>query len=221
MRGKEATGTKVSIGLPTTKPGSELAVTQVADAVNQGQSASSLISSANTVRALLDNGAITGIGSELRLDAARALSLSGLNKGGKTKIANTEALRSELAWLAINARQQMKGQGQISDYESKMIEQAAGRDPNISEEGIRTVLSVADRAGRANIANARTKVDVLTTADENLRPLKDTFSIKDPQDYEKTVTDDATGKPVKVKLGLDGKYYWTDPATGKRYVVEE
>ena len=221
MKNAGATRVSQNMGLPTTEKGSAAAVKEVSDAATKGQGAAALMSSANTVRALLDNGAITGFGAAWRLDAARLGKALGVAKGQSGKIANTEGLRSELAWIAINARQQMQGQGQISDYESKMIEQAAGRDPNMTEEGILTVLDVADRAGRANIASARTKVDVLIAADPNLAPLKGTFDIKEPNPYQKNVMDESSGQSITVKMGLDGNYYWTDPKTGERFRWEE
>lgn len=215
-----ATHVSQSVNGPFTKPGAEMIVGAATEAVGAGKAATSLITSANTIDAYLDAGAITGLGSDYRLDATRLGALTGVNSGASAKIANTEGLRSELANLAIAARQKMKGTGQISDYESKMIDSAAGRDPNISEAGIRAVLAVARRAGMNDINTARTKVNVLMAVDPELAKAKGVLDIPEPQQYQKNVKTDQ-GQAITVKLGVDGVYYYTDPKTNKRYRWEE
>jgi hypothetical protein len=219
LQGKKAGATTVSVGGAVIPKSSDLAVERLGTALTKGQSASRMINVGNNVRALLDEGVITGTGAEARLIGARASSTLGLSD--PNIVARTETMRSQLAEAAIIARERLKGQGQITEGEQKMLDQAIARDPSMSEAGINQVLDLIERSGRADIAEAGTMAETIISLNEaELGKLRPAYTIKDPPKYRKLFDIDGMGK-VDAKLGTDGKYYYTDPKTKKRYRVEE
>lgn len=214
-----ATKVSQSVGGAVIPKATDLAVEQLSSQLNKGRSAARMINTGNNIRALMDEGVITGTGAEARLIGARATSTVGISDPGV--VSRTEAMRSQLAEAAIVARERLKGQGQITEGEQKMLDQAIGRDPSMSEEGINQVLDLIERAGRTDIADANTLSEAtIALNSKELGALRPQFIVKEPPTYRKKFDIDGMGK-VEAKLGMDGKYYYVDPKTKKRYRIEE
>lgn len=219
MKKAGASSTNVTVGGAVIPKATDLAVEQLSSQLNKGRSAARMINTGNNIRALMDEGVITGTGAEARLIGARATSTVGISDPGV--VSRTEAMRSQLAEASIVARERLKGQGQITEGEQKMLDQAIGRDPSMSEEGINQVLDLIERAGRTDIADANTLSEAtIALNSKELGALRPQFIVKEPPTYRKKFDIDGMGK-VEAKLGMDGKYYYVDPKTKKRYRIEE
>jgi hypothetical protein len=76
---------------------------------------------------------------------------STLGIGGATtdeRLANTQSVVKGLAELTLSGRKALKGQGQVSDYEGKLLERAVSGDIELTAPEISTILDVADRVAR-------------------------------------------------------------------------
>lgn len=101
------------------------------------------------IKALDSNKLFTGPGAEARLkveQVADALGLAG--KDSAEKLANTRTLLTGLAQLTLQGRQQMRGQGAVTESEGKLAERAASGDINFSATELRTLSKAAERAAR-------------------------------------------------------------------------
>jgi len=123
-----APGTNVSvINTPTAKslsePVGKLAETSLAKA----QGAAESMESANQIRAALNAGnVIAGPLAGARTKFAQVLEMAGV--GDKEKLANTRNAIQGLASMTLASRADLKGQGQITDMETKLLERAKSAD---------------------------------------------------------------------------------------------
>jgi len=113
------------------------------------------LDSAQRVRAALDSGkVIVGPAADARLSIAQLGQALGV--GGKRveeTLVNTRNIIKGLAEFTLSARKQLKGQGQVSDFESKLIEKASSGDiASMTVPEIRTLVDVSDRLARKSYA---------------------------------------------------------------------
>lgn len=108
------------------------------------------VQAANTIDQALDTGGvITGPAANARLTVAQwgdALGLGGADQ--KAKLENTRAALQGLAQLTLQGRAQMRGQGAITESESKLAERAISGDLSMSPTELRVLSSAARRAGQ-------------------------------------------------------------------------
>ena len=106
--------------------------------------------SANRILNALDtNKLFTGSGANVRLDAARIADTFGL--GGKDtgeKIANSRQTLQGLAQLTLQGRKQMRGEGAITESESKLAERAMSGDLSFTAAEIRQLAEAAKRSAK-------------------------------------------------------------------------
>jgi hypothetical protein len=123
-----APGTNVSvINTPTAKslsePVGKLAETSLAKA----QGAAESMESANQIRKALNAGnVIAGPLAGARTKFAQVLEMAGV--GDKEKLANTRNAIQGLASMTLASRGDLRGQGQITDMETKLLERAKSAD---------------------------------------------------------------------------------------------
>lgn len=107
------------------------------------------VQAANTIdQALASGGVITGPGANARLTVTQwgdALGLGGADQ--KAKLENTRAALQGLAQLTLQGRAQMRGQGAITESESKLAERAVSGDLSMTPTELRVLSSAARRAG--------------------------------------------------------------------------
>lgn len=116
----------------------------------------------NLVKALDSNKIFAGTGADTKLQLAQigdSLGITG--KDTQEKLANTRQLVQSLAQLTLEGRKQMKGQGQVTDQESKLAERAISGDLNFTPTELRVLAGAADRSGRAVYGNYQRKIDAL------------------------------------------------------------
>lgn len=143
----------------------------------QAQGALQTIDTANQIRDAISSGKVmAGPTTSLKVWAAQAFG------GDQNKLNETRKAIQGLAKLTLAARSQLKGQGQISDYEGKVLAKAtSGEIDDLSVGEIDTLAQLADRAARLQIkSNADTLGRVRKTLDPSMSPMLDVYSVDAP-----------------------------------------
>lgn len=211
-------GTTVNVGDTIDKLAVGDAMKRAQSDIASGEAAAGRISQSNTIRALLDEGVITGFGTEGRVRLGQAAQALGFGQGDE-KLANSRALLAALAKRALDASGSIRGQGSITENERKLLADASGASAELGADAIRKVLDIADRIDQGDLQRGMRAVDIMkNTPGLKDNPLSSVYNIDKPRDYQRTFNVD--GKAIQGRLGVDGRYYYTDPA-GKRYRLEE
>lgn len=124
-------------------------VGNMADASKAGAvSGVSMMQNGNRILQALDSGqVIAGPGAKLRMFGTQLANVLGM--GGDDALANTRAAIQGLASMTVDARGKMKGQGQVSDYEGRLLEKAAsGNVDDMTAPEIRTIVGVNQRLAK-------------------------------------------------------------------------
>lgn len=121
-------GTNISIvNTPTAKSLSEPVGKMAETSLAKAQGAAESMESANQIRAALNAGnVIAGPLAGARTKFAQVLEMAGI--GDKEKLANTRNAIQGLASMTLASRADLKGQGQITDMETKLLERAKSAD---------------------------------------------------------------------------------------------
>jgi hypothetical protein len=129
----------------------------------------------------LDSGkVITGPGAKARTFLKQLGVTYGVNgKDDAEVLQNTRQVVKGLAEFTLGARKQLKGQGQVSDYEGKLIEKAASGDiEDMTEPEIRSVVAVADRLARKGHELHLRQIENIKK-NPGLAPLADFYGVPD------------------------------------------
>lgn len=133
------------------------------DSVSAAEGAAKQIDAANRIISAVDsNKMFAGTGAELRLTAAQLGDTLGI--GGNTnseKIANTRQALQGLSQLTLQGRAQMRGQGAITESESKLAERATSGDISMTPGEIKQLANAAKRAANYMQAEHTRKVQVI------------------------------------------------------------
>lgn len=111
------------------------------------------------IQAIDSNKLFTGTGANVRLGAAQLANTLGF--GGDTleaKIGNTRQAMQGLAQLTLQGRQQMRGQGAITENESKLAERAVSGEINFTPGEIKQLADAAKRASEYTFNNYQSKL---------------------------------------------------------------
>lgn len=193
--------TNVSVNTPV---GKSLAapVGQRAEAsLAKAEGAPGIMESANMVREALNSGnVIAGPLAGPRLKFAQVLDMAGA--GDKDKLVNTRTAIQGLATLTLESRAELKGQGQVTENEQKLLERARSgniEDMTISE--LQQIVNTSQRLAGRLWTNHQTLLKTMETdpaAAESLRYYRPTGELPKPV---------GEGKPQaetdKRKAGLD------------------
>lgn len=147
------------------------------------QDAIRTIESANQIRGAVDSGSvIAGPGATLRLQGAQVAQMLGFS--GPDAVVNTRNTIQGLSKLALGGRAALKGQGQISDYEGKLLQKAeTGNIEDLTIPEIRALADVADRAARLTIRQNRENVEKIKT-DPDTGPIGRFLEVPEPPPYQ-------------------------------------
>jgi hypothetical protein len=108
--------------------------------------------------------------------------------GDPDKIVATRQAIQGLAQLTLAARGQMKGQGQISDYEGKLLAKATSGDiDSMTVPEIRAIADVADRAARMAIRTNKGYVDKARKVPGS-GSMPDFYNVDEPPPYSQAKT---------------------------------
>lgn len=111
------------------------------------------INTAHQLHAVLETGKVNlGPAASVRQYVDRiADSLQVAGKNQKERLANTRVAIKSLAEFALSSRDQLKGTGQISNYEQQIAERASAGDiTDFSISELQTFIRVVDKAARLN-----------------------------------------------------------------------
>jgi hypothetical protein len=108
------------------------------------------VQAANSIDQALNSGqVITGPTANARLTVAQWADTLGMGgQDQKSKLENTRSAMQGLAQLTLQGRQQMRGQGAITENESKLAERAISGDLNLTPPELRVLSNAARRAGQ-------------------------------------------------------------------------
>lgn len=215
---KKAGQTTVNVGDTAEKVMATNAANLLQEQLAAGHIAAANLSNSNTIRSLLDEGAITGFGAEGKVLVGSALQTLGITPEDP-RIANSRVLMSQLASRSLDAAGKMKGQGAITEPERKLLQEVAGSNIALGESTIRRILDITDRVDSAALKQGMTAAGVLQEAPGIKAAGLGAAYPKptEPKPYTRSAT--FQGQPITAKLGVDGRYYAT--VNGQRLVLPE
>ena len=175
---KRAGGTNVSITQSTGKSLAGEVGPMMKESVAQTQGAYKTLDSADKIlTALESNNLITGPLATQRIQAGRlATSLGMAGKDEPQKLANTQQAVQGLAGLVLAGRQQMRGEGAISNSESTIAERAMSGDINMTPAELVMLANAAKRVGQYQIQQHTQRLDVMKQ-DPELKGLAPFYSV--------------------------------------------
>lgn len=159
---------------------------QIDDSLGAARAATSAISTAQTLRAAVDSGKIVaGPGATFRvlgLQVGQMLGVGG--KNGAEILANTRTAIKSMAQAELDAAQQMKGQGQITESERDIIRRAAaGNIDDLTAPEIRLLSDAMEKTGRFKIAQHKNNVKGLANM-PGAAPLLPFYQVDEPPAYQ-------------------------------------
>jgi hypothetical protein len=120
---------------------------------------------------LLDRGAITGFGADFRVGFGKALQLAGVDLG-KDEISNTEAFLASRVKEVGNLITLFGAGTGLSDADRAYAEKAAAGNINLTEDSMRKIIDINNRAATNLIANYNATVqDLVDRGYEAPRPV--------------------------------------------------
>ena len=152
LQGLNKPTTNITVSATNTPAGKSLAapIGQRAEAsLVKAEGATEIMNAANSVREALNSGnVIAGPLAGVRTKFAQVLELAGV--GDKEKLTATRTAIQGMADLTLQSRAELKGQGQITDAETKLLERARSGDiADMTIAELQTVVNVSQRlAGR-------------------------------------------------------------------------
>jgi hypothetical protein len=213
-------GQTINVGDTAEKVMATNAANLLQEQLATGQAAATNLAGSNTIRALLDEGAITGFGAQGIVEIGSTLQKLGITPEDP-RIANSRVLMTQLANRSLDAAGRMKGQGAITDPERKLLEQAAGSNIALGEGTIRKILDITDRVDQAALKQGIIAAGVLQESPGIKAAGLGAAYPKpvEPKPYEREALA-PDGTKVKAKLGVDGNYYATIGGTRYRIPTE-
>lgn len=182
---------------------------KVGDIATEGRSAAigavDIVDTVNRVSSALDKGNVNlGPTATIRNKADQFANVLGI--GGATteeRLVNTRNVMRGLAQFTVAARKALKGQGQVSDYEGKLLSKAeSGEIEDFTAPELKDFLKVTDRIARKAHAEHKRIIGVMgQSQDESVRGLVPYFDIPDlpemPKPSESAPTIDFNNLPKR------------------------
>ena len=155
LKGKKAGAGVTDFGALLNKNAPDDVLKMMTEGKVQATGAIQTADAANRIISALDSNKIfTGMGANVKLGAAQLA--DGLGLGGKDtneKIGNSRQAMQGLAQLTLQGRKQMRGEGAITESESKLAERAMSGDLNFTAGEIRQLANAAKRAAQFTYSN--------------------------------------------------------------------
>ena len=174
------TATATSAGTPVAKSLAGTVGARAETSLAKAEGASGIMESANMVRDALNTGnVIAGPLAGVRTKFAQVLELAGA--GDKEKLVNTRNAIQGLATLTLESRAELKGQGQVTENEQKLLERArSGNIEDMTIAELQSIVNVSQRlAGRlwSSHQNLLKTMETDPAAADSLRYYKPTMSL--------------------------------------------
>lgn len=138
----------------------------------------SITNADSLIKAVDSNKLYAGPGATLRLKGAQIAQALGVGgKDAAEKIANTRSVIQGLAQATVAARGQLKGQGQVSDYEGKLLSRAASGDvDDLTQQEIKQIATVNKRLSQQVVSNHGQFIKKLK-GDQTTAPIANMFDL--------------------------------------------
>lgn len=138
-----ATATSTPVGKSLAEPVGKLAEASLAKA----EGAAGMMENANMIRDALNTGnVIAGPLAGPRTKFAQVLAAAGA--GDREKLQNTLSVTKGLAGLTLESRGELKGQGQVTDTETKLLERARSGDTDLTLDELQQVVNISQRLSK-------------------------------------------------------------------------
>jgi hypothetical protein len=166
-------------------------------AVQQADAANRILNAVNT------NQIFTGAGANQKLQLAQIGDMVGATgNDAATKIANTRQAVQGLAQLTLQGRQQMKGQGAVTESEGALAQRAISGDINFTAGEIKQLAEAAKRAGKFQYNQHQQMVGALAKDQPNAVPY---YQLEvNPNVFEPAGTKPASGVRAKADEIIGG-----------------
>lgn len=121
--------------------------------LNAARGAVKTISTAQSIMRNIDSGdIISGPFADKRIDTARLAQIVGVGgKDNEQKLIRTNEVIRGLSQLVVANRQQLQSQGQITDFETKLLEKAESGNLSMTPAEIRRLAELAETSARFHI----------------------------------------------------------------------
>lgn len=147
IKAPSVSATSTSTNSPTGKSLSEPVGKRVDASLAKAEGAAGLMENANMIREALNTGnIIAGPLAGPRTKIAQVLGAAGA--GDKEKLQNTLSVTKGLAGLTLESRGELKGQGQITDVETKLLERARSGDMDLTLDELQQVVNISQRLAK-------------------------------------------------------------------------
>lgn len=175
---------------------------QIGNQHSAAQGALQTIDTANRLRDAVSSGAVmSGPGANFQVVGAQIAQKLGNGDSPEGLVKTRETIKG-LAELALAARASLKGQGQISDYEGKLLQRASTGDiDTLTAPEIKTLADLADRSARITIKQNRANVDKLRK-NPNAAMLADILHVEEPGQYQPKTPTPAPGVAPTLPPGV-------------------
>lgn len=157
----------------------------IATTVAGAKAASGTISTVNQIREALDSGkVIAGPGTTARMFLGQLGQVMGVSgKDATEQLTQTRKAIQSMAQLELDAAQQMKGQGQITEAERGIIRRAASGDVDgMTVAELRTLTDTLDKTARSKIRTNAANVARLKT-NPNAASMIEFMNVDEPPVY--------------------------------------
>jgi hypothetical protein len=167
-------------GSPTGKSLSAEVGQRASTSLVKAEGAAGIMENANMVREALNTGnVIAGPLAGVRTKFAQVLEVAGA--GDKEKLVNTRNTIQGLASLTLESRAELKGQGQITDTETKLLERARSADiGELTIPELQQVVNIAQRLANRMWSNHQSLLRTMRTdpaAADSIRYYEPTMSL--------------------------------------------
>lgn len=159
---------------------------QIDSSLAQAKAATQAIGTAQTIKQALDSGkVVSGPGASFRVAGLQLGQMLGV--GGKDAaevLGNTRTVIQSMAKAELDAAQQMKGQGQITEAERDIIRRAAsGNIDSLTSPEIRLLADTMEKTARFKIQAHKANVGALAKM-PNAAPILPFYQVEDPGAYQ-------------------------------------
>jgi hypothetical protein len=143
------------VNAPTAKSLSEPVGKRVEASLAKAEGASGMRENANMVQEALNSGkVIAGPMAGPRTTIAQLLNMAGADN--RDQLQNSLTVAKGLAGLTLESRGELKGQGQITDPETKLLEKARSGDTNLTLDELQQVVNISNRMSKRLWENHQT-----------------------------------------------------------------
>lgn len=168
---------------PVGKSLSEPVGKRVDASLAKAEGGAAMMDSANTVREALNAGnVIAGPLAGVRTKFAQVLELAGA--GDKEKLINTRTAIQGLASLTLESRSELKGQGAVTDFETKLLEKArSGNIEDMTIPELQQIVNIAQRFGQKFWDNHQSMLNTMKSdpaAQDSMRYYVPTLKMSSP-----------------------------------------